>query len=308
MTHGRSAFTVQRPGLRLDEAILQHLPGTLSRSAVRALILSGAVFVQGRPVRKPTWILGPGHRVHLDLGASGEPAGPSFGPERLLFEDADLLVVDKPPGIPMHANLDPDRPHLVALVEDLLRRRDGEAGYLGIHQRLDLDTSGVVLFSRSQRANPGLARQFEGRTVAKTYLAITPRPEAMPPAEWVESRPLGVPARKGGAVPVTPGGSPAETWFRVRRASSSGLLLEARPRTGRKHQIRVHLAAAGLPILGDTLYGGSARLGGLVAPRPMLHAWKLQLHHPVTGDPFEVAAPLPPDFEGLLLRLALGEA
>ncbi len=233
---------------------------------------------------------------------------PDFGPERIVFEDEDLLVVDKPVGLAMHANLDPQRPHLVALVEAFLSQRDGQAGYLGIHQRLDRDTSGVLLLARSQRANPGLARQFEAGLVRKTYLALTVRPVHLPPDTWRETRPLGAPVRKGGAVSVLrQGGTTAETEFTLLSTSSSGVLVEAHPRTGRKHQIRAHLAAACLPILGDVLYGGPRRLGGLEIGRPMLHAWRLQLVHPTTGQPLDLRASPPHDFDRLRRILALAE-
>lgn len=212
----------------------------------------------------------------MDLPEAEAPA-PAPRPA-ILFADEDLLAVDKPAGLAMHANLDENRPHLVGLL--------GEP-YLGIHQRLDRDTSGVVVFARSLRANAGLARQFEGRQVRKTYHALTVRRPC--PREWRESRPLGDPARKGG--PVTVGrGKPAETLFRVLRTLSGALLVEARPRTGRKHQIRAHLAAAGLPLLGDPLYGGPP------GPRALLHACRLELAHPVTGEPLVLESPDPEDF------------
>lgn len=196
----------------------------------------------------------------------------------ILYADEDLLAVDKPAGLPMHANLDESRPHLVGLL--------GEP-YLGIHQRLDRDTSGVVVFARSLRANAGLARQFEQRLVRKSYHALAVRRPC--PKEWRESRPLGDPARKGG--PVTVGrGKPAETLFRVLRTLPAALLIEARPLTGRKHQIRAHLAAAGLPLLGDPLYGGPP------GPRALLHACRLELAHPVTGEPLVLESPYPEDF------------
>ncbi len=299
-----------RQTVRLDSALLEWLPGGLSRSRIRSLIMKGAVRVDGHPIYRPTWVLVAGSRVHVQLPSEAPPEVVEFGPGRIVFEDEDLLVVDKPVGLAMHANLDPDRPHLVGLVEAFLTHRDGQRGYLGLHQRLDLDTSGVLLFSRSQRANPGLARQFEAGQVGKTYLALTARPAQSPPDTWLETRPLADPTRKGAAVRVLlpgQGGTAARTAFSVASKSSGGLLILARPQTGRKHQIRAHLAAAGLPILGDALYGGRRRLGGLEIRRPMLHAWRLRLTHPMTGQPLEFQAAPPADFDRIRRLLALAE-
>lgn len=291
---------------RLDEALRRRLPEGSSRSRVRSWILAGVVRIEGRPVRNPAWVLPPGSRVEMRVpGPSPQPI-PTFGPERILHEDEDLLVVDKPAGLPMHANLDPARPHLIGLLEAFLSARDGRVGYLGIHQRLDLETTGVVLLARSPQANPGLARQFEARQVHKSYLALVRSSGQIPPTDWVEEGPLGEPLRKGGPVRrLEQGGSPARTAFRVLAASGRVFLLQASPQTGRKHQIRAHLAGCGLPILGDLLYGGARRMAGMPVSRPMLHAWRLELRHPLDDAPLCFEAPIPPDFRDLLDRLGL---
>jgi 23S rRNA pseudouridine1911/1915/1917 synthase len=285
---------------RLDEALRLRLPEGVSRSRVRSWILAGSVRVQGSPMRNPAWVLAPGVWVDLHVKRPAPQAVPEFGPDRILFEDEDLLVVDKPAGLPMHANLDPARSHLVGLLEAFLARRDGQAGYLGIHQRLDMETSGVVLLARSLRANPGLARQFEGRLLRKSYLALVRTAGKGPPASWLEARPLGAPLRRGGAVPILEsGGSAARTEFTVLASAGRALLIQACPQTGRKHQIRAHLAGRGLPILGDALYGGPRSVGGVSVPRPMLHAWRLELQHPHSDRPLFFEAPLPGDFSRL---------
>lgn len=278
---------------RLDDFLHERLPGPLSRSRVRALILAGGVMVDGMPVRRPTWVLRKGSKVHVDLPDERPAAPPPV--LKFLYEDEDLLAVDKPAGLAMHANLDPKRPHLVQLVQMHLQER-GLDTYLGIHQRLDLETSGVVVFTRSTRANPGIARQFEGREVRKTYHALTILPRTAPPQEWRETRPLTDPARKGGPMRVGVGGQAAETGFRLLRTLPHALLVEARPLTGRKHQIRAHLAASGMPLLGDVLYGGPK------GPRAMLHAHRLELVHPVTGEPLVLESPYPEDFCLLLAQ------
>ncbi len=195
----------------------------------------------------------------------------------ILFHDDDLLVVNKPAGLPFHST------------DDSLVGRLREWGYLGTHQRLDQGTSGVVLFSRSREANPALARQFEGREVVKVYHALTVR-KRLEHTTFSVSNEL---ERAGARTVARRGGQAAHTDFRLLRRLSQALLVEARPRTGRRHQIRVHLAGVGLPLLGDPLYGGPA------GPRAMLHAVRLELVHPRTGEPLAFEAAYPPDFEEL---------
>ena len=221
----------------------------------------------------------------------------------VLFRDGVLLAVDKPPGLPTHATADPSRPSLVAHVERYLRAK-GAHPYVAVHQRLDRDTSGVVLFATDPRANEGLARSFEGRLVEKTYLALTARPPVLPDRRLRLSLPLGAPG-SGRARPMAApgeGAKPAETEVLVREVLEHAVLVEARPLTGRKHQVRAHLAHAGMAILGDPLYGEAGRR----APRQMLHARRLALPHPLTGAPLVIESPLPADFVTLLASLREG--
>ena len=201
------------------------------------------------------------------------------------------MAVSKPPGLPTHETVDPRRPHLVGLLTSLLSRRDPGASpsdrvRLGIHQRLDRDTSGVILFTKHRAADAELARQFAERGVVKTYHALTSLHPRAPAREWsVRSE---IRAQPG----VT---QEAQTDFRLMESLPRGLLLEARPHTGRKHQIRVHLAEAGLPILGDERYGQGSAPSRQV-PRLMLHAFRLELVHPATGRPLVIESPWPQDF------------
>jgi 23S rRNA-/tRNA-specific pseudouridylate synthase len=190
---------------------------------------------------------------------------------------------------------------LLALVKAYLATSADPSPYVGVHQRLDRDTSGVVLFAKSVSANPGLAHAFAGREIEKTYHALTARPPVLPAREWrvrVELAPSG----KRRMRVVRSGGQESETRFRLIESFGEGLLVEACPLTGRKHQIRVHLADAGLGILGDDVYGEAA----VRAPRLMLHARRLALPHPVTGAPLVVESRYPADFsaglEGLRRR------
>jgi len=150
----------------------------------------------------------------------------------------------------------------------------------------------VVLFAKDPAVNPALAKAFADRTVDKTYHALTRRPARLPPRAWRVTSPVA--------------GKPAETDFALRRVLDRALLVEARPRTGRKHQIRVHLAEAGCAILGDDLHGGRVS-PGVAVPRLMLHAIRLELSHPISGGRLVMESPHPGDFRGVLSGLEKGE-
>lgn len=299
-------------GARLADALGRWLSAAVGRpvprARVRALLQSGGVRVDGEVVRGAGQPLRAGQRVDaavrpdLLLRRSERTDQPfRLTARAVLYSDDALLAVDKPPGIPTHATADPSRPSLVAHVEGYLRAL-GRDPYVAVHQRLDRDTSGVVLFATDERANAGLARAFEERRVEKTYVALVARPRVVPSAPLVVRRPVGAAPGRQGRTSGGEGAKPAETEVVVREVLADALLVEARPRTGRRHQVRVHLAHAGMPILGDPLYGEA---GGR-ARRLMLHARRLVLPHPLTGDPLVVESPLPGDFADLLARLRDG--
>lgn len=201
-------------------------------------------------------------------------------PYQVLYEDDFLLVVSKPAGLLFHPTWDPDRPNLVKEIRQAL----GPDQYLGTHQRLDQVTSGVVLFSRHKSANFSLHRQFAMRKVEKVYHALVSQ---LPQPAWEVSNHLG---RDGAYTVEDDDGKLAVTSFRTLEQCSDCWLIEARPHTGRRHQIRVHLAGCGLPIVGDELYGGQP------AHRTMLHALRLRLDHPISRQPLSFEAPYPADF------------
>jgi RluA family pseudouridine synthase len=264
--------------------------------------MAGAVRMDGAAPRRPDVAVRAGRRVEAWLreDAARGPSGgrtPVLDASRILFEDAWLLAVDKPAGLPTHETADPARPHLVGLLRRFLEGRAGAgdgAPRLGVHQRLDRDTSGVILFTRDPAADAGLSRQFTSRSVQKTYHALTrPGPRALP-ARWTVS---------GGLAPNDDGPSEETTTEFCRLAAfPRAVLVEARPRTGRKHQVRVHLARSGLPILGDDRYGRPDPQGP-VAPRLMLHATRLAVLHPVTGASLVIESPWPADFRGMVEAL-----
>ncbi|KYG10652.1 hypothetical protein BE21_10735, partial [Sorangium cellulosum] len=248
---------------------------------------------------------------------------PDFHPEWILAEDADLIVVDKPAGLPTHAPEADRIDDVVTRLRAFLRGRGDAEAYLGIHQRLDRDTSGVLLFTRRREANAAVARQFEGRTVQKTYVAAVSGFGDRAPRGTLRHRLVPAPGgamraiaeagagreargakredrgarredRGAGGHERAAGGALAITRYRLLERRGDRALLELRPETGRTHQLRVQLAAIGLPIAGDPLYGGAE------APRLLLHAAELRLDHPATGAAATFRSQLPAAFEAWL--------
>lgn len=214
-------------------------------------------------------------------------------PVRVVHLDDWLIVVDKPSGLPTHATTDPARPHLHGAVIELRRAAGEDDPYVGVHHRLDVDTSGLVLFTIDRSVNAAVGAAFADRAVEKGYVAVVTGDR--PPLSW-EVRDHLAPIGKVGRVTrhgaVRAGGKIAHSSFRLLGPAPGPpgrWLVEGRPHTGRTHQLRVHLAGGGNPIVGDRLYGGVG------ARRVALHAARLRIPHPVTGEPLEVTAPPPPD-------------
>lgn len=205
-------------------------------------------------------------------------------PPLVLFEDDHLLAVNKPSGINTHQAA----PYNSEGIYEWLRNREPHWASLAIAQRLDRDTSGVMIFGKTRTANQSLQHQFAGRSIRKTYHVLTDRK-----LERVPEKIVSVIAKISGGkfVSRTPpaAGQHAETQFRVVEQTATGTLIEARPVTGRTHQIRLHARDAGFPVLGDALYDGAT------AARLMLHATRLELRHPVTGK--ELVLTAEPEFE-----------
>lgn len=205
----------------------------------------------------------------------------------ILYEDGDCIAVDKPAGLLSHASVDKSRPDAFRLLQQQLETRDGHAPELALLHRLDRDTSGVLLFSK--RNHDELAGLFRERRVRKTYLGIAAG-EPRKRIEWTVRNFLaeekkGKPPR---TISVRSGGLPAVTHFRILAAKNGLLLIEARPETGRRHQIRAHLRESRLPLCGDTLYGGPQ------GPRVLLHASRLEWRQ--GENEIRVESPTPPDF------------
>jgi 23S rRNA pseudouridine1911/1915/1917 synthase len=196
----------------------------------------------------------------------------------ILYEDDALLFVNKPPGIVVQRGYDPDEPVLLEVAA-------AYAGHLYLMQRLDRGTSGVMFFSKRADINPKLTRQFETRRIRKRYFALAE-------GELSEGQTIDAPLARIGPISfgVRDGGKRSITVVEPLEAAAGGSLLSVTLMTGRTHQIRVHLAAIGHPLVGDWLYGARN------APRPMLHAAELVMTHPVSNQPLRVTAPLPEDF------------
>ncbi|MGH7893697.1 MAG: RluA family pseudouridine synthase, partial [Candidatus Binatia bacterium] len=294
-------------GARLDRFVAT-VPEVGTRSQAKQLVEAGHVRVDGI-VRKAAFTVRPAMRVEIDV--QPPPATtilPEALPLRVLHEDAAILVIDKPPGMVVHPAPGARRG---TVVNALLYRLGGLEGVgaaerPGIVHRLDKDTSGVLVIARTTAALEGLARQFRSRTIRKRYLALVHG--HVRGAQGVIDRPIGRDprVRKRMSVRTTRGRASVTRYAVVERFPGATLLAVA-PETGRTHQIRVHLAAAGHPVVGDAVYGGRRRgiaretAEALAAcPRQALHAESLAFVHPVTGAPVSLSAPLPEDLSGVL--------
>jgi 23S rRNA pseudouridine1911/1915/1917 synthase len=313
---GQANETIERiyagDGERLDRYVAALLTG-VSRAEVQRWIADGAVTVGGRTAK-------PSHR--LAAGEVLQIVRPTPAPEALLavpmdlavvYEDADCVVIDKPPGLVVHPatshrqdtlvnGLLARYPEMRAMVD--LGREGGRRP--GIVHRLDRDTSGLIVVARSEAARVDLQRQFRRRLVDKTYLALVHG--RISDAEGQIDLPIGRHPRNRKRMAAVADGRPALTEYTVRaylrmphghREFYS--LVAARLRTGRTHQIRVHLAHLGYPVVGDATYG--RRKQGIACPRQFLHAHHLAFRRPSDGARVSFTAPLPPDLTAVLGQL-----
>jgi 23S rRNA pseudouridine1911/1915/1917 synthase len=269
-------FVFRGEPTRLDQAIAASL-ADVSRGRARRLIDAGSAFVEGRRCRIASRIVRAGERVRVVVAET-----PGAVTLRVLYEDDDVIVVDKPSGMATA----PTRQAAAGTVHEALRgdlrRRGGGEARLWVVHRLDAATSGVVAFARNAAAARALSRAFQEQLVEKRYVAlVSGGPER---DEGRIDSPIEV---LGGRARVSERGKAASTSWRVRTRGEHDTLLELEPRTGRMHQLRVHLAALGHPVVGDRLYGGGA------ASRLMLHAEGMRFPHPRSGERIEVCAALP---------------
>ena len=292
----------ERP--RLDRYLAARFAG-FSRSALQRWIDEGLVQVDGRPA-KASQKVAKGQRIRVAVPPPApEDLVPEPRPLDILYEDADLVLLNKPPGEVVHPA--PGHP-TGTLVQALLAHctdLTGVGGRLrpGIVHRLDKDTSGLLLVAKNDRAFRALQEQFKAREVRKAYLALV-HGHLREPAGRIEA-PIGRDPRSRQRMAVVPGGRPAVTRYRVLRTVGPYTLVLALPVTGRTHQVRVHFAFLGHPVAGDALYG--PRRGPFPFPRQFLHAWCLGFRHPSTGEWMQVQAPLPADLRAVLRALVAEE-
>lgn len=279
-------------GERLDLFLAARVVGA-SRKKVKRALDRGQVRIEGEIERIASRELRCGETIVAQLEVEPLPPPAQLS---ILYRDTHLLAVDKPAGLPPHRGSRPG-PHALELATALV---GAEARPPVLLHRLDMDTSGVLLFALSDLGNRELSRQFAEREIEKTYLALV---QGNPPAQFRVENYL-KPKSRGRTIAVRSGGQKALTEFTTLRRGDGFALVEARPKTGRTHQIRAHLSEAGFPLLGDPLYAGPAIVETdglpLSAPRHLLHASRLVFRHPAGSGEITVTAPLPEDFSPFL--------
>jgi 23S rRNA pseudouridine1911/1915/1917 synthase len=296
-------------GERLDLGLVRLLRGQLSRTRVQELIQDGGVRVDGAPAERAAQLLERGQEIELhEVPRSRQrPGGPAGAELSVLFEDEHLAVIDKPPGQLAH----PTTVVAGGTVSELAVERWGLLpapqgdDRPGIVHRLDADTSGLMVLARSESAAGRLVSAFRERAVEKLYVALV-HGEPRFDSDWITARIGRSSGGRSDRMRVLPEGEgrAAETFYRVVERFPRFALLECRPKTGRTHQIRVHLASIEHAIVGDRVYHGRVRspLPPDAPPleRHLLHASGLRLAHPVTGEPLAFDSPPPADFAAWL--------
>ena len=293
-------------GLRLDQALARALP-QYSRARLQRWIRDGAVSLGGRAARVRDRVQG-GEQVQVC--AQVEELGrvdPEALPLQIVYQDAALLVLNKPAGLVVHPGAG-NREH--TLQNALLAHDSGLARVprAGLVHRLDKDTSGLLVVARTLEAHTSLVKALAARDIGREYLALV---QGSPTGGGRIEQPIGRHRTARTRMAVRADGRAAVTHYRVEERFRAHALLRVQLETGRTHQIRVHLAHVGFPIVGDPVYGGRRRLSGNAAldtavrafDRQALHAYRLTLSHPATGAELQFTAPVPADFEGLLATL-----
>ena len=300
-------------GWRLDRALAAAVP-TLSRERLKALIRSGAVEAEGQAVRDPALKVRGEEALRV---AMPEPAPahnePQDIPLTIVFEDEHLLVVDKPAGLVVHpaaGNLDG------TLVNALLHHCAGQLSGIGgvarpgIVHRIDKDTSGLLVIAKTDVAHEGLAKQFAAHSIGRRYLAIV---NGVPKATvGTVDAPLARSATNRKKIAIVEGkrGKRAVTHWKRLTMLNDAALVECRLETGRTHQVRVHMASIGHPLVGDPVYGRAGKTHGKILKelqfhRQALHAAELDFTHPVTKLRLSFASPMPPDMQELFNALGV---
>ena len=305
----RHRVTAANPRERLDKLLAGALPA-LSRTRLKALIESGRVGCAGATITDPSYRVKPGQVFDITVPAPvAAVPRPQEMPLTVVYEDADVIVIDKPAGLVVHPAPGNREDTLVnALLAHCGPSLSGVGGVLrpGIVHRLDKDTSGLMVVAKNDAAHAGLARQFETRSLKRRYYALVwgvPRHATGEISANIGRNPR---SRKKMAV-VKSGGKTAVTRFKVlKRYGTLASLVECELGTGRTHQIRVHMASAGYPVIGDPVYGRSRRGAGELVNaavktlgRQALHAHLMEFDHPKTGQRLRFSSELPRDISAI---------
>ncbi|MBA7572430.1 Ribosomal large subunit pseudouridine synthase D [subsurface metagenome] len=284
------SFIVDKTGVRLDKYVGEKC-SELSRTHAQKLIADGHITVNDRVV-KASFKLNTGDRVDIIIPPTApSPLSPEAIPLNIIYEDDDLLVVDKPaglaihpaPGHPSHTLVNAVLSHLPGLAET------GDSLRPGIVHRLDKDASGIMVVAKNNAAQLNLIDQFKARSVVKAYVVLVEG--HLTPEDGVIEAPIGRDPRNRKRMAVVTEGRAARTQYHVIKYIGNYTLLEVRTETGRTHQIRVHLKAIGYPVAGDATYG----VKSTYLSRQFLHACRLGFHLPSTGEYVEFTSELPPD-------------
>ena len=297
----RLTVTSEEAGQRADSLLARRLEG-LTRSAAARLLEEGRVTDRGRPAAKNLRVQ-PGQVLEVQLPEPEEPeARPQNIPLDVVYEDQDVIVVNKPTGMVVHpAPGHPDGTLVNALLYHCGESLSGIGGQKrpGIVHRIDRDTSGLIIAAKNDAAHLALAAQLADHTLARTYECLSVG--SFRQDSGTVDAPIGRSRSDRKKMAVVAGGRPAITHWEVLARYPGVTHLRCRLETGRTHQIRVHLAYIGHPILGDTVYGNRKPVPGLTGQ--CLHATGLRFLHPRTGRPVELTCPRPEEFERMLVKL-----
>jgi len=291
-------FNSPAPDVRLDRYLTQVLP-QFSRAHLQRLIEQGHVLINGQRT-KASQRLARSDRIAVELPPSPDHPLPEPIPLAVVYEDQDIMVIDKPAGLTVHPA--PGHPSHT-LVNAILAHCPGlkmsnEVMRPGIVHRLDKDTSGLIVIAKNDAAREYLAAQFKSRTVTKRYLVLVKG--RLSPEQGIIEAPIGRDPHRRRRMAVMESGKQATTQYQVRKYLDNHTLLEVSPVTGRTHQIRIHLSAIGCPVVGDLTYGvKSAHLH-----RQFVHAYRIGFRLPSTKQYREFTSPLPADLQQTLEYLA----
>ena len=288
-------------GKRLDIYIAENF-NELSRTMIKKLIESNNILVNDKS-EKVSYKVQANDNISIDVPEAKETKLKAQEiPLDIIYEDSDIIVVNKPKGMVVHpANGNPDGTLVNAILSICKNSLSGIGGELrpGIVHRLDKDTSGLIIVAKNDKAHINMSEQIKERNVKKTYIALVRG--NVPEEEATINMPIGRSTKDRKKMAVTKNGKQAITHFKVLRRYSKYTLLEIKIETGRTHQIRVHMAEIGYPVVGDAVYSNGKNEFGIEGQ--MLHAYKLEFMHPITNKHMELTAPLPQYFEEILKKL-----